>query len=314
MIAGRMKEKGYNDEVYAQRESELSDNRRYWQETVRTMPCKQRDSTQKELVGWLLLNGYIEPEYKGTFRTMEVDIDPSYPAFNPLRNLDTRSYLCRDDAVENWMIEDPMGLFETKLCSGLPKSKHQWVLLAVKVSQKNEERDKRHSLFWRVTTCLNWNALGGHTVEDLGATPSHLYAFEIGWREMKTTEEDYYDPGMGVPLLNRYEFSSWDNERDEVPHFYFLDEDVCKEMGLEFSLKDLSYYRNGEKVVEVYQSTATSFYYLRQDVLEDILEKYNVHLDFEMYADKTNLEKKIGEGEQYKNFRKTLTYKGINKK
>ena len=85
-------------------------------------------------------------------------------------------------------------------------------------------------------------------------------------------------------------------------------------MGLEFSLKDLNYYRNGEKVVEVYQSTATSFYYLRQDVLEDILEKYNVHFDFEMYADKTNLEKKIGEGEQYKNFRKTLTYKGINKK
>ena len=314
MIAGRMKEKGYNDEVYAQRESELSDNRRYWQETVRNMPCKQRDSTQKELVGWLLLNGYIEPEYKGTFRTMEVDIDPSYPAFNPLRNLDTRSYLCRDDAVEKWMIEDPIGLFETKLCSGLPKSRHQWVLLAGKVSQKNEERDKSHSLFWRVTTCLNWNALGGHTVEDLGATPSHLYAFEIGWREMKTTEEDYYDPGLGVPLLNRYEFSSWDNERDEVPHFYFLDEDVCKEMGLEFSLKDLSYYRNGEKVVEVYQSTATSFYYLRQDVLEDILEKYNVHLDFEMYADKTNLEKKIGEGKQYKIFRKTLTYKGINKK
>ena len=133
MIAGRMKEKGYDDEIYAQRESELSDNRRYRQETVRAMPCKQRDSTQKELVGWLLLNGYIEPEYKGTFRTMEVDIDPSYPAFNPLRNLDTRSYLCRDDAVENWMIEDPMGLFETKLCSGLPKSKHQWVLLAVKV-------------------------------------------------------------------------------------------------------------------------------------------------------------------------------------
>lgn len=102
--------------------------------------------------------------------------------------------------------------------------------------------------------------------KELGTTPSHLYAFEIGWREMKTNENDYYDPGLGVSLLNRYKFSTWDNERDAVPLFYFLDEDICNEMGLEFSLKDLSYYRNGEKVVEVYQSTATSFYYLRQVV------------------------------------------------
>lgn len=310
MIAGRMKEKGYNDEVYAKREKELSDSRRYWQVTVRSMPCKHRDSTQKELVGWLLLKGYIEPVYKGTFRTTEIDVDPSYPAFNPLRNLDTRSYLCRGDDIEDWMKEDPMSLFEGKLCSGLPKTKHQWVLLAGKVSQENEERDNRHSLSWRVTTCLNWNTLGSHAVEDLGSTPSYLYAFEIGWREMKTTDEDYYDLRLGVPLLNRYEFSSRENERDKVPQFYFLDDDISKEMGLVFSLKDLSYYRNGEKVVEVFHSMATSFYYLRQDVIEEILEKYNVHLDFEMYANKTNLEKKIGEDGCYMDYRKTLTYKG----
>lgn len=310
MIAGRMKEKGYNDEVYAKREKELSDNCRYWQETIRSMPCKQRDAVQKELVGWLLLKGYIDPEYKGTFRTTEIDIDPSYPAFNPLRNLDTRSYLCRGDDLENWMKEEPIGVFEKKLCTKLPKSQHKWVLLSGKISQKNEERDRSHSLFWRVTSCLNWNTLGSHTVEDLGATPSHLYAFEIGWREMKTTEESYYDPGLGVPLLSRYEFSSWDNERDNVPQFYFLDEDICKEFGLEFSLKDLSYYRNGEKVVEVYQSTATSFYYLRQDILEEILAKNNVHLDFEMYVDKTNLEKTIGGEGRYNDFKKILTYNG----
>jgi len=98
-----------------------------------------------------------------------------------------------------------------------------------------------------------------------------------------------------------------------VIKFYFLNEDICKEMGLVFSLRDLSYYRNGEKVVEVYQSMATSFYYLRQDILEEILEKYNVHLDFEMYADKTNQEKTHGEDGRYKKYRKTLTYKGVRK-
>ena len=72
--------------------------------------------------------------------------------------------------------------------------------------KNKDELDKSLSLFWRVTTCLNWNKLGSHDVEVLGSSPSHLYAFEIGWREMKTPDEDYYDPGLGVPLLNKYDF------------------------------------------------------------------------------------------------------------
>ena len=313
MIAKRMVDKGYNDDAYTQKEEELSDKFKYWQESVRAISFKHRNSTQKELVGWLLLNGIIDPEYKDTFRTDEVDVDPSYPAFNPLRNLDTRSYLCKDDEIKAWMEIDPMGNFENKLCSKLPKSSYQWVLLEGKVSQKNEERERGNSIFWRVTTCLNWNALGGHAVEDLGSTPSHLFAFEIGWRKMETTEDNYYDPGLGVPLLNRYEFSSWDNERDTVPHFYFLDEDICDELNLQFCLEDLSYYRKGEKVVEVYQSTSSSFYYLRQDVLEEVLNKFNVHLDYEMYADKTNLGEEIGGTDRYRNYRKNLTYEDVRK-
>lgn len=311
MIAGKMTEKGYNDDVYAQREIELSDKYRYWQDSVRTMSFKHRDSTQKELVGWLLMNGYINPVYHGTFRTEEVDVDPSYPAFNPLRNLDTHSYLCRGNDIETWMSDNPLSNFENKLCSRLPKSPYIWVLIEGKVLQKTEERERSHSLFWRLTSCLNWNSLGGHVVEDLGSTPSHLYAFEIGWRRMKTMEEDYYDPGLGLPLLNRYEFSAWNNERDTYPQFNFLNEDICKELNLVFFLKDLSYYREGEKVVEVFHSTATSFYYMRQDIIESILNKFNVHLDYEMYAEKTNYNKATGADGRYVKYRKNISYNDL---
>lgn len=311
MIAGRMKAKGYNDAVYATREKELSDNHKYWQEAVKSMSCKHRDTTQKELLGWLLMKGVVDPVYKGTFRSSEADVDPSYPAFNPLRNLDTHSYLCGGGDIDAWLSADPMEQFRNKICSKLPKSPHQWVLLEGEVSQKNEEREKGNSIYWRLTTGLNWNTLGRHTVETLGSSPSHLYAFEIGWREMETTAEDYYDPGLGMPLLNRYEFSSWDNERDKVPLFYFLNKEICKELNLTFSLQDLSYYRNGEKVVEVYQSTSSLYYYLRQDVLEEILAKYNVHLDYEMYANKSNLNVKIGMENRSRNYTKTLTYEDI---
>ena len=110
-----------------------------------------------------------------------------------------------------------------------------------------------------------------HVVEDLVPSHSHIYAFEIGWRVLKNTRKDYYYPGLGFPLLSRYEFSGWNRERDSVPNFFFIDEGIRKELNLVVSLKDLSYYKGDEKVVEVYQSSNSLFYYLRQDVLEEIL-------------------------------------------
>lgn len=311
MIAKRMTDYGFKDEVYAQKQNELSDHRRFLQSAVSQMPLKHRDSVQKELVGWLLLNGLIEPEYKGTFRTNEITIDPSYPAFNPMRDLDTKSYLCREqEDISVWLSVNPLETFAKKLYTKLPKSLFKWVLLNGYMSQKNEEREKGSSLYWSVKTCLNWNALDCHEVEDLDSRPLHLYAFEIGWREIEETMSPYYDHSLGMPMLNTYEFSDRNDDKNKVTNFYFLNEEICKTLGLAFSLKELSYYRGEEKVVEVYKSISSLFYYIREDILEEILEKFNVHLNIEMYADKTNLKQEIGDN-SFKEYRRILAYKNV---
>jgi len=313
MVAKRMVDSGFKDDVYARREKELSDNHYIWQGAVESMVCKHRDTAQKELVGWLLLNGFIDPEYENTFRTSEIDIDPSYPSFSPLRSLDTRSYLCRDyKNIKSWLNVNPISIFEDKLSGSLPKSKYQWTLLRGDISQKNENRDGGSAFYWSVKTVLNWNSLKRHVVEDLVPSHSHIYAFEIGWRVLKNTRKDYYDPGLGFPLLSKYDFSEWNRERDSVPNFFFINEEIRKELNLVFSLKDLSYYRSDEKVVEVYQSSYSLFYYMRQDVLEEILEKFNVHLDFEIQVDKMDTKRQI-EYNCYKKYMKTLTYEHLVK-
>ena len=311
MIVKRMKDKGFHDDVYSQREKELSDNRRYWQSTVSKMAYKQRDTAQRELVGWLLLNGIIDPEYKYTLRTDEIDIDPSYPAFSPLKNLDTKSYLCRyNEDTTSWLMADPICHFEKKLCTSLTWSKRKWVLLRGYITQQNEGHKMGSRFYWSVKTSLNWDEFNSHDVQDLVSSPSHLFAFEIGWREMKPTEEDYFDQGLGMPLLNKYEFSAWDNERDKLPSFYFINEAICKEFNLQFSLKDLCYYKGEERIVEVFQCSASLFYYIRQDILEKILDHYNVHLDFIMYAEKFDLKKENGDN-SYKSYKKLLSYNDI---
>lgn len=308
MIVNRMKDKAFHDDVYSQREKELSDNRRYWQGAVSKMACKHRDTAQRELVGWLLLNGIIDPEYRNTLRTDEIDIDPSYPFFSPLRNLDTKSYLCRyKEDTTSWLLADPTSQFEKKLCTFLPRSKNKWVLLRGYISQINEEHEKGNRFYWSLVTCLNWNKLNSHIIQDISVNHSHLYAFEMGWREMKTTEDDYYDQELGMPLLNKYEFSSWDSERDKVHSFYFINENIRKALNLEFSIKELCYYKGSERVVEIFQSSSSLFYYMRQDILEEILEKFNVHLNFNMYAEKFDLKKDIGDN-SYKSYKKMISY------
>lgn len=289
MVVSRMMANGFNNEVYVQKKREMSDNHRFLQEGVSQMPFKHRDSVQKELVGWLLLNGCIEPEYKGTFRTTEITIDPSYPAFNPMRDLDTKSYLCKEqEDITVWLSMNPLDTFVKKLYVGLPKSSFKWVLLQGYMSQTNEERERGCSLYWSVKTCLNWNELDCHAVNDLASCSSHLYAFEIGWGAREETGYSDYDHSLGMPFLDTYEFFGWARNRDNVPNFYFLNKKICSKLGLLFSLKDLSYYKGGEKVVDVYKSTSSLFYYIREDILEEVLEKFDVHLDFEMYANKTD--------------------------
>ena len=311
MIVKRMRDNGFNDEAYSQREKELSDNSRFLHEAVGKMACKHRDTTQKELVGWLLLNDYIVPKYKNTMRTPEIEIDPSYPVYSPLRCLDTHSYLCKNpDDMESWLKANPISRFENKLCTILPKSSYRWVLLKGYISQRNEEREKGCVFYWSVDARLNRIVRNSFMVENIGSSPSHLYAFEIGWRKMESSEGEYCDPSLGLPLLNKYNFSAWDHERDAVASFYFINEEICQEMNLEFSLKDLCYYRQGEKVVEVFKSSSSSFFYLRQDVMEEIIKKYKAHLYFELYVDKTIL-KGVDRSSKYKYFKKVVKYENI---
>lgn len=97
----------------------------------------------------------------------------------------------------------------------------------------------------------------------------------------------------------------------DVPNFYFINDEICKELNLVFSLNDLSYYKGKEKVVEVFQASNSLFYYLRQDVLEEILDKYNVHLDFKVFAHKIDQKKSVEDGNCYKDYKRMLTYEDV---
>lgn len=307
MIFWKMRQNGYRDGIYAELIETHRDRMKYYQPTIDKIPFKHIGTAQKELVGWLMLNGEIEPEYKHTMRTTEIEIDPAYPALHPKRQLVSASFLPRTvEEKEGWLTVNPLGDMKKFLKMTFSGNDSEWVLLRGHLSQKNEE--KQAQIYWAMETGLAYNKTRNKTVELPAASHSHQLASEIGWREMEYNGDDYYEPSLGMILLQHYKFSGWDKTRAKNSYFYFLSDQIRKDFGLEFNVRELKYYRDGKGVTEYYQDNHSEFYYIRKDFLEEIEKRYKVTLVTQLYAEKidTHCEKGQMGYRAYKEYRENI--------
>lgn len=285
MILWRMKKCGYRDEVYDKLRKDYSDNHKYYQEYVKRMPFKHVESAQRELVGWLLLNGLTKPEYKGTLRMDEVEIDPSYPGLYPRKQLISASWLPKSKNVKaQWIKKNPITEIKQYLERRLPGNEDDWVLLYGHLRQKNIEKEAE--ILWRVESGLAHCSSKKKKVELPAKSHSHLFASEIGWRKMDPNIDDYYHPSLGVFLMQKYEFSGWSSERPSIPNFRFLTEQIRQDFGLQFRQDELRYYRGEERMTETFQDGSSEFFYIKKKLIEEIKSRYNVNLVQEINAEK----------------------------
>lgn len=307
MILWRMKQNGYKDDVYAELLAMHRDRMKYYQPTIERIPFKHVGTAQKELVGWLMLNSEFESEYKRTLRTTEMDIDPAYPSLRPKRQLVSTSFLPHTvEEKEQWLEENPMAKLKKNLRMKFKGNDAEWVLLRGYLSQKHEEKEVQ--IYWVVETGLAHNKTKNKKVELPAKRHSHLFASEIGWREMAYNSDDYYNPSLGVFLLQHYEFASWDSERAKNPDFYFLSDQIRRDFSLSFNVRELKYYKDGVPVTEYYQDDYSEFFYVRKDLLEDIEKRYKVTLVTELYAEKTDTHREEGRMgyKAYKEYRERI--------
>lgn len=293
MILWRMTQCGYDDNAYSSLVADYVDKHRFYQRSVGRIPFKHVETAQRELVGWLLLNGYVKPEYRETLRLSEVDIDPGFPRLNPRRQLISESYLPKSkDNKKQWLSDNPLPIIKEYLQRKLPRHEGDWTLLYGRLSQKSDEKEAE--VFWRVVGGLAHANSRDKVVELPAKDHSHLFASEIGWRKMVPTEDDYYDPSLGVFLLQRYEFSGWSETRPSLANFYFLSDQIQIDFGLVFHVSELKYYRDGNQVSEYYQDSTSEFFFIRKNLLEEIQNRYNVVLVREVHAEK--IDKHMEEG------------------
>ena len=294
MILWKMRQNGYRDDIYTKLIETHRDRIKYYQPTVDNISFKHVGTAQKELVGWLMLNGKIEPEYKHTMRTTEIEIDPAFPTMHPKRQLVSASYLPRSvEEKEWWLAVNPLGDLKKYLKMTFRGDNSEWVLLRSYLSQKNDE--KQAEIYWTAETGLAYNEIRSKMVELPAASHSHMLALEIGWREMEYNGDDYYEPSLGMFLLQHYEFTGWNNTRAKNSYFYFLSDQIRKDFGLVFNVSELRYFWEGKGVTEYYQDNHSEFYYIRKDFLNEIEKRYKVTLVTQLYAEKTDTHREKGQ-------------------
>lgn len=286
MLLTRILELGYDEEFYTELQTKENENSKYRRNQKCNYAYKYGRHALMELYGWMMLNLYIENEYKGTFRSSIIDIDPSSPCFKPLRSLITKSYMPRNlSDLPEWIkassIEDMRNYFIKKL----PKNEGDWILLKGYCNQNIENRYAHLHISGTsqlVPSDLDIEDVSKLYIHDIDH--NHAFAGELGWRILEFTEE-YDDFGNdSCPLIMaEYEFSGWDTNRFNYNNFFCLNPIIVRRIGLTFDLKTMTYYYNNEKVSEYFINESDHFFYLRKDIVDAILNIYNVKLYHRIY-------------------------------
>lgn len=285
MLLRRVFDYGYDVAAYAEIQKKEDEKVKYRQGYRLGYGEKLGRCALKELYGWLMLNGRIKGEYKGTFRSKVIEIDPSFPRIPEKRSLVSQSLLVRDIThLPEWMQSSDIDLMEKMFVTKLPSRKGEWILLRGYFEQRIDEK---HSNIY----LSGFSELIPAEMKEIEARRRelreeinlyHAFLGEVGWRHLEM--EEVYDDDWPLPdLLLYYTFSGWSMGRFHYPMVYFLNEEIAKTIGLELDIDSMEYMLDGELVSIHFINDSDQFFYLRKDVVDVFLKKYNAKIRHHLY-------------------------------
>ena len=287
MLFSKINAMGYDMSLYKELQDKEYNETKYRTSLKCTYSHKYGRHALMELYGWMMLNGYIKSEYKDTFRSSIIDIDPSSPVILPMRTYNSTSFLPKDSSsLMAWLKDSNIEYMKSQHVPHLHNHTGEWVLLSAFFSQKVEQRIGR--IYLSGTSQLVPNDMCDNDAAKLPLNDSidydHAFASEIGWREIEVNDD--YEDDRDMPclrLLAEYSFSGWDADRFRYRKLYMLTPEITKSIGLTFNVADMSYYMGGEAVSMYYINESDNFFFMRKDVVDTILNAYSAKIRFHVY-------------------------------
>lgn len=291
MLLARCQTLGYNEEVSRRLDSEAYNRAQYRMSHHDKYGFKYGRFALSELYGWLIVNKQLMPEYKDSYRMTFIDIDPSMPQLPERWNLVHTSYMPEDVyKLAEWLQQDHSIDVKELFVRTLPNQTGEWVMLFGRMHQNVE--NKYADYYVRCVADLHAQKATKKQIceTDLAdhGSMDHVYAGEVGWRKFKSRELEY-DSEEHRRILSKYEFTGWDSTRRiSYPELVCFKTELAIELGLRFDVNTMAYYdKNGRVASAYYVNDTDQFFYVRKDVVDELLMKKKACIRLHIYENRT---------------------------
>ena len=274
---------GYDQDVCSMLQNEEYEKVSYRRQLKDKYAFKYGQAALYELYGWLLLNGKLENEYVGTFRTPLVRIDPSFPIVLQKRNLFTVFLLPqRNEDLGNWIKANVSDWQASLIMTKLPNRDGDWILLYGTCYQMMSEKNANIYLEWNSFLVPKDISPDEVDLEFAEFTREYDHAFleELSWRELINTQTKHTEDN--VSILVKYSFSEWTTKRFKYKSFVCLSSEICQMLELTFDVDRLAYTFANEDVSTSFIGDDSMFFFLRKDVVDKLLEMKKSYLYIQM--------------------------------
>lgn len=274
---------GYDQDVCSMLQNEEYEKVSYRRQLKDNYAFKYGQAALYELYGWLLLNGKLENEYVGTFRTPLVRIDPSFPIVLQKRNLFTVFLLPqRNEDLGNWIKANVSDWQASIIMTKLPNRDGDWILLYGTCYQMMSEKNANIYLEWNSFLVPKDISPDEVDLEFAEFTREYDHAFleELSWRELINTQTKHTEDN--VSILVEYSFSEWNTKRFKYKSFVCLSSEICQMLELTFDVDRLAYTFANEDVSTSFICDDSMFFFLRKDVVDKLLEMKKSYLYIQM--------------------------------
>lgn len=274
---------GYDQDVCSMLQNEEYEKVSYRRQLKDNYAFKYGQAALYELYGWLLLNGKLENEYVGTFRTPLVRIDPSFPIVLQKRNLFTVFLLPqRNEDLGNWIKANVSDWQASIIMTKLPNRDGDWILLYGTCYQMMSEKNANIYLEWNSFLVPKDISPDEVDLEFAEFTREYDHAFleELSWRELINTQTKHTEDN--VSILVEFSFSEWNTKRFKYKSFVCLSSEICQMLELTFDVDRLAYTFANEDVSTSFICDDSMFFFLRKDVVDKLLEMKKSYLYIQM--------------------------------
>lgn len=291
MIAKRIEVDGYIIEKYSELEKKNAEENKYKREEASEQVIKYSEKylniTHLELAGYLMLNDQIKPEFRNTLRYSDIFFEPTFPEIKQKTQIINECFLpAYNEIIQEWVTKDSSELLKNIYITTPVFEKSEMILLYASITQKNEDNNTYMNMY--VGTYIFENKHKGNvynTFSEKYITGSNeinqMFAGEIPWREHVSTEyneEELEEYGSAEyhPLVTRYSWSSWTQDRYKNPNFVFLNSDIAKQLELDFKIDGIAHInKEGKEITKYYKTDDSEFLFIERKTFEKFLKENN---------------------------------------